>query len=699
MVLYFCDMLRFGIAILFLGFNLSGFAQVRFEQKATRTGRIGLNLTNVGTIGRPDVSTNTQGNPSMEYPIGSGIEHLFEGGLWIGAQVDGQIRVSSSAIEAARGYTTGAPGFEFTQLGPITERSSLTSSSNYSNKAISHQDFTLQITDRYVQIPGTSQTISGHDFPLFTDVTLESYAWNYSFADYFVVLNYAISNRSNKKWDSVFLGFYTDMVVRNVNVTQESGTAFFNKGRNNFDTAYQAIYAWQVAGDDIDYTRSYGALQYLGTDYRGIYVHPRNNAALIQQGYPPIKVNSSYWNYGGTNPPFARPNDDLERYSRMRDGIPAAERESGTGPVKFTGNWIQLLSVGPFLQIDSGETVKFTLAFVCARQLGNLVNGQALDLPESRKELSEHLNWAKRTYLGEDLNENGKLDSLEDVNGNAKLDRFILPEPPSKPNVRVVSGNKKVTLYWNDVSENSQDPLSRQKDFEGYRLYRTNPGDDLTLNLIDQRKIAGQWDLPGNNIGYNNGFNAIRLTQPKFFDEDTIPYIYMWEDEGVLNGFQHAYILTAFDRGNDSVGLPSLESSLSENTYRVFTGSRPEEAPQFEPGVYPNPYRTSAAWDGTTSRTKKIYFYHLPARCKITIFTSAGDLVKIIHHDASQYQGSDVRWFDNFAGNERLVFSGGEHAWDILTESKTAIAQGVYLFTVENTEDGTVKHGKFAILR
>jgi hypothetical protein len=39
----------------------------------------------------------------MEYPTNSGIEHLFEGGIWIGALVNGQVAVSTASLDAPEG--------------------------------------------------------------------------------------------------------------------------------------------------------------------------------------------------------------------------------------------------------------------------------------------------------------------------------------------------------------------------------------------------------------------------------------------------------------------------------------------------------------------------------------------------------------------------------------------------------------------
>lgn len=676
------------------------FGQIPFSQRYSNVGRLGLNLSNAGTIGRPDVSTNTNGNPSMEYPIGSGIEHLFEAGLWIGAYVDGQPRVSSSSIEAVKGYTTAAPGFEFTQLSAIEERSNLTSSNKYSSTSISHQDFYFQMTDKFTVVPGTSLPIQSHDFPLNAEVKVESYAWNYSFADYFVILNYTITNHSSKNWDSVYLGMYSDMVVRNVNVTQETGTAFFNKGRGGFDSTNTAVYAYQVKGDDIDYTQSYSAMQVLGAEWRGKYFHPSQSKYYIQNGWAAPTINAQFWNYGGTNPPFAKANDDIERYIKLQSGMTADVLNYPNGPYNSTNNWLQMISTGPFVSIASGETVKFTVAFVCAKQFGGLTSNQTTDNAANRKELTDHLGWTKRTYLGEDSNENGILDSTEDLNGNQKLDRFILPSPPTNPKTKIIVGNNKIDIYWDESAESSIDPLSKKKDFEGYKLYKTKPGDDLKLNLLDAKNLFAQYDKLGNAFGFNNGFKSVRLGQAKKFENDSTEYFYHYEMNGLLNGWQYLFVITAFDEGDAALGVDPLESSFNENSFRVYAGTPVADYSdkKLEPGVYPNPYRTSAAWDGSTSRTKKIIFYNLPKNAKITIYTSAGDVIKSFEHHADTYQGEDIKWFDNFGGLNTMM-TGGEHAWDILSDSKTTISTGVYFYTVSDLDKQELRTGSLAIIK
>ncbi len=683
--------------------------QDTFESVVIDVGNLGLSVTNVGTIGRPDVRNDPQGDPSFEYPLNSGIEHLFEAGLWIGAKVDGQLRLTTGAIDATAGYFTGGSGFELTpqSSNSLKERSTLTESSFFSIDAVSHQDVVLKFTDSNTIVPGTSIPIQDHANPLDADITCEAYAWNFSFADFFVILNYSITNNSTAAWDSVYLGLWTDLVVRNVNVTTESGVAFFNKGGGGFLSEYNALYAFDVAGEP-EFTSSYGASQFLGIEWRDQFFHPSNADLFTNQGLPAPEVHANFWNFrtfDGTDfsAPFTVDGQFVEdvAYDKMKQGldfsIPTIRED-----VQNPNNRTQLLSAGPLVEIAPGETVNFALALVAAKQLSTGANtGPEMDTEFARTELVEHLGWAQRTFNGEDLNENGLLDDGEDLNDNNQLDRYILPEPPATPKVHLEVNNNEVAVYWDNAAESSVDPISKKEDFEGYRVYRTEVGDDFSLDMIGEAELVAQWDTEGNSIGFNNGFDNITLSQPVQFEGDETNYTYKFTNTGLLNGWQYLYIITSFDQGDADLGLGSLESSFVANAKRVFVGTPATEDPdQYPVGVYPNPYRIEAAWDGSSARTKKIHFYNLPPRSEIRIYTLAGDLVAELSHNAEEYIGQDIQWYSDFGGAEnQRIFPGGEHAWNLLSESNQAVTQGLYLYTVKNLDSGHVQKGQFAILK
>ena len=172
----------------------------------------------------------------------------------------------------------------------------------------------------------------------------------------------------------------------------------------------------------------------------------------------------------------------------------------------------------------------------------------------------------------------------------------------------------------------------------------------------------------------------------------------------MLNGWQYAVAVTAFDRGDEQSNLESLESAPSANDYRVFPGKEAvSDMDEFEPFVYPNPYYAGSSWEGASSfqeESRKLMFANLPERCVIRVFTVAGDLIDEINHDQS-YDGTDTRWYRTFGDEEadNNKFSGGEHAWDLLSRDSQIIARGVYLFTVKDIDSGELYKGKFLIIK
>ncbi|MBU3661955.1 MAG: hypothetical protein FGM41_01995 [Bacteroidetes bacterium] len=699
--------MRYILLNLFLLLCYLSQAQVPAQSRFTNVGRMGLTVNNFGTFGRPTVRSNTQGPPSLAFPRGSGIEHLFEAGIWIGAIVDGQVRVSTSSVDASAGYSTGGQGFEITQLSSIKERSKLTSSSNYSSSAISHQDFLITQTDSFVVIPGTSVPISGHQNPLGAVINLETYAWNFPFADFFVICNYTIKNASNNRWDSVYLGAFADMVVRNVNYTRDAGTAFFNKGRNGINKEYMSFYAYQSFGDDIDFTKSYGAIQFLGMDWRGMFFNPNKPDTFLKAGLPAPRLNYNFWNFNSIATPWNTPGSEQERYEKLSTNIDSTILFAGDGPIAgVLANWLQLISNGPLVSVEPGESFTYTIAFVCAKQREPLTylppsSSYIYTSPASETELIASLKRTRTTYLGEDVNENGVYLPELDLNANGKLDRYLLSEPPTSPKSKVVPSENKIEVYWDKSAEYSVDPISRLQDFEGYRVYRSNLGDDLKLNLIEDANRIGQWDSAGNDVGFNNGFDAIALKEPVTFEGDTTKYYYKYTLDNVSNGWQYLVVVTAFDQGDKRIDVEPLESSFTENETRAFPGALTNEfkTGAKKVGVYPNPYNTSAAWDGTTSRTRKLYFYNLPAKSEIHVYTSSGDLVATMNHDAATYKGEGIGWSATYGNIEKTTMSGGEHAWDVLSESKTQLTTGVYLFTVKDLTTGEMQRGNFAIIK
>ncbi len=700
--------LKYIFASLFtLSFSIASFAQT---ERTTSESEIALTLNNVGLFGNafkgnyPDV-------PSCRYPKSSGVEHLFEAGLWVGATLRGSANVSSTAFDNSRGYSEGTGGYEFTaeQNAPIKERSSLFNSRVYDPSAISHQDFILDYSEKNILVPGTEIRVNNHEQPLGLDVHLETYNWNYAFSNFFVILNYTITNTGEDELDSVYIGMFANAVIRNVNVTPAGlgGTAFYNKGGNGYIDSLQLSYTYDNNGD-AGFTESYFGHKFLGAEYKGQFLHPKSN--------PDFKHHYNVWTWGNTALPLLfSPGDDAQKYRKMTNGLNYREdwsvendsnnQHNGTYINKIVndpGNRSDMVSVGPFAELNPGESIQIAFAILCAKKNedGN-PNGD--NNATQQKNLVSNAEWAQTAYLGEDINGDGILSPDEDRNENGVLDRYILPSPPNSPQTKIVAKDGSVDLYWTSNAEESIDPISLKKDFAGYRVYLSKLGFDVEQNVEPAKALTevGIFDLKGDSLFFETGFDEIKLAEPITFEGDENLYLYKYSINNLQNGWQYICAVTAFDSGDENANLESLESSPLASGQRVFMGTPPNENTKEDgPFAYPNPYYLEAAWEGFTTRqtTKKLIFANLPEKCTVSIFNMAGDLVDQFEHNQN-YSGEDIEWFSQFSDEENTVFSGGEHGWDLISSEGQAVARGLYLFSVKDLNTNKIYKGKFTLIK
>jgi hypothetical protein len=402
------------------------------------------------------------------------------------------------------------------------------------------------------------------------------------------------------------------------------------------------------------------------------------------------------------HPVFFAPQNDIQRYERLTTGLNDYFNwpDSNAFPQAYGPlNRSMLLSTGPFAEVLPGDSVGFTMAIVCAEKFGSAP--MQLDLEESRKDLYLNSRWAKISYDGEDKNGNGILDEGEDLwPFNGILDRYKLPEPPPPPNVKLVAGDRKVDVYWDDLPEHFIDPVTGDEDFEGYMIYRarlTNENQGVGLKQLFE--LIGKYDVV-DSVGYNTGLDFIRLDEPEIIDGHE--YHYRFTNDGLLNGWQYAFAVSAFDMGDPTNNLESLESNVLLSYGKAFPGSEVNTGDR-EIAVFPNPYKASSLWDGRggdgiQERSRLLYFGNLPGVCTIRIYTLAGDLVDVLNHNAATYTGEDINWFNDFAEGEK-VFSGGIHGWDLVSKSDQAVATGMYFYTVEDEQTGQTYKGKFVVIK
>ncbi|MGY8764641.1 MAG: hypothetical protein ACKVLE_07905 [Fidelibacterota bacterium] len=678
--------------------------------KYTSVGNLGLTITNYGILGNGwNRMEDGSIHPSCQYKqhteiAREQIEHFSYCGLWVGGIVNGQRRVSTAIVDGV--FDAGDEGFELFANSPITIQSSISSTTQdsmakyYSPYAVSHQDMITDFKD-YGDSPGDNLGIQGHS-PLGLDIHLESYAWNYSYADAFVILKYTFTNATEDTIQDIYAGIWADASVANFNYTDiytPGGGFSWSDNLDGFDESEDGAgferaigYQYDANGDD-GWTESYLGLSALGSNVPYNYL----NTNYFQW----VWTNSNNSDY----PAYSMPLTDEERYDKMSSSVPKGSGPDYTseGYPGSENSWLFLVSAGPIGSHHNADTTSWTLgpgeschiAFtvVCALWTPGIGGNSHAQ----REKLHVNYDWAQKAYDGEDKNRNNQLDEGEDGNSNGVIDRYILPAPPPSPNMEVVVESGKVTVYWQDGAESFLDPISQEADFEGYRIYgaRKTANDDL-----GEFSLLLETDLK-NNVGYNTGFSTIQITD-QFGEPDSLLvndtyYQYKFENANIKDGWLNYYAVTAYDQGDPDANLESLESSIYSNRVYAFPGKAAAKENDWvgEPTVYPNPFKGQALWDGYGSRSKMLWFRNLPNEAEIRIFSLAGDLVDIIQHEES-YNGADIA---NIDAQKNPLMAGGEHAWDLITMHDQATASGLYLFTVEDKDSGQIKEGKFLIIK
>lgn len=191
------------------------------------------------------------------------------------------------------------------------------------------------------------------------------------------------------------------------------------------------------------------------------------------------------------------------------------------------GNIAFLFGSGPFI-MPPGHTERFSLALVFGENLADI----------------------KRNKL-----------VVQDIyNANYNFAR-----PPIKPKVSAVSGNGKITLYWDDLAESSYDefadPETGGYDFEGYAIYKaTDAAFNDAYNITNGygeatfHKPEVRFDLKNGVKGFFN----IDVHGIKYYLGDDSGLQHSWTDYDVTNGETYYYAVVSYDRGwADKNILPS----------------------------------------------------------------------------------------------------------------------------------------------
>jgi len=254
---------------------------------------------------------------------------------------------------------------------------------------------------------------------------------------------------------------------------------------------------------------------------------------------------------------------------------------------------------------------------------------------------------------------------------------FKTPGPPPNPKVRASIENHRAILRW-DLQPGDKNPElwidSTRLDvdiepqpFEGYRVYKS------TQSKTGPWALLAEFDIAGNDFFSNTGLE------------------YEYTDVGLVNNLEYYYAVTSFSKPDIIANQLSIESNMNLSAVIVTPGTAAPTTVTDQIAVIPNPYRGDVsyqnykpAWEVVPAGDRwheidrRIQFINISSPCEIKIYSLAGDLINTLHHN-----NPDRGYVD----------------WNLTSTIGQTIASGIYLFSVEDTNNGKIHVGKFVVIK
>jgi hypothetical protein len=326
---------------------------------------LGVTISNYGFLGGNFVSRSA----SLEYPLGSGYEHLARGGLWVGAQaVDGVGAFTGVSTACLDGSTGPSPqdASEFTpvDLG-ILKRSSLPTSPYYDQLAQSELDFIGSFSD----LPARNIPGSDPSRPLNLLVRQEVYGWFFGDVQHSVFLRYVIRNQGSAALTNLWAGLYTELasgckkcyVNWPPSSSDPSGEGgWYSKEWIQYDNSLRLLRGHYCAHQPVPGSCNLSHVpEWMGVKLLGV------SPGSLADADKHVTVAAWYWAPGS-----ALRDQDVERYAIMSAGT--IQDLSATDLQPVTGDPVEVLAAGPFASIAPGDSVIVDFALVGGAEIADL---------------------------------------------------------------------------------------------------------------------------------------------------------------------------------------------------------------------------------------------------------------------------------------------------------------------------------------
>jgi len=314
--------------------------------------------------------------------------------------------------------------------------------------------------------------------------------------------------------------------------------------------------------------------------------------------------------------------------------------------------------------------------------------------------------------------------------------------PPAVPVVTAETDHQKVTLIWDNVSENSTDVVTGYSDFEGYKIYKSTDGGNTwggpEDKIYDNNNIfvgwlpVAQFDLTAEEDSLHcifedsacydvNRGHSIKGPDPNapWFDlgsdtglpEKNVDGKYCWVDTNVIDGLEYTYSVTAYDMGVEAPSRVFYYDTTGTGEFyadTVQTSSNPNSWSE------PDGYQFIENSRGTTIHDPNFVTVipGFPAAQSLdNINVVPNPYIVRSGYNESEYirkllfsglpQNSSVTIF-TVTGEKVNSFTHtdattGNEFWNLRSVNNQEVAPGLYIYVVE--WEGKKHIGKFAVVR
>lgn len=174
---------------------------------------------------------------------------------------------------------------------------------------------------------------------------------------------------------------------------------------------------------------------------------------------------------------------------------------------------------------------------------------------------------------------------------------YAFPQAPIKPKITLTHNDGKVVIYWDgEVTESSRDFVTKQQDFEGYKIYRSTDANFRDARTITNALGVLSFDKPIAQYDLADEYSGFFIPSPDLLEAYGGTTFYFGENTGIINrfidstvipGITYYYAVCAFDRGDGTPDIFPEENSkfifrsntgeviLDDNTGVITPGRRP----------------------------------------------------------------------------------------------------------------------------